>query len=125
MTYAQAFNKEVRQFKNSKNSEVLRGNRIVHLKHKTIFYLCGITIDTIYTIKIFETGFASNLTNYYYYYYYCYYYYKSFYFNSCCCIDTVLMDYIVFVFHATLRSQRGMRPIRIGLANREESFVYI
>jgi len=41
MTYSQALNREIRQLKNSENSEALCGNRIVHLEHKIIFYLCG------------------------------------------------------------------------------------
>jgi len=47
MTYAHALNREVRQLKNSENSEALRGNKVVHLEHKTIFYSCGITVDTV------------------------------------------------------------------------------
>jgi len=40
MTYAQALNREVKQLKNSENSEALRGNRVGHLEHKTFFFIC-------------------------------------------------------------------------------------
>ena len=36
--------KEVRQFKNLKNSETWYASRVVHPQHKTIFCLCGISV---------------------------------------------------------------------------------
>jgi len=57
---AEALNREIRQLKNSENSETLHGNRVIHLKYKTIFYSCGITVDTVFfftmlQIAVFKT----------------------------------------------------------------------
>ena len=43
--------------------------------HALFLIVQSVLCIPLYTIKIFETSFANNLTNYYYYYYYYYCYY--------------------------------------------------